>query len=105
MPEITMRPVWSVRALTIRRTAAAWFIKGSRKLDFVSRGRCVADEKFDRIFSNQFSTVLRVPLIVGRGSTGACLPQPRGAENLLSDEELEVKFRTNAGYGLPEGRL
>jgi 2-methylcitrate dehydratase PrpD len=71
-------------------------VRDPAKLDLASRVRCVADEECDRIFPNQFPAVLRVRL--EDGSTWAARdPHNRGGpENPLTDDELEVKFRTNA---------
>jgi len=60
-----------------------------------------ADEECDRIFPNQFPTVLRVHLKSGGVGEARVSRNRGGPENPLSDEELEVKFRTNAGRALP----
>ncbi|HEX6710926.1 MAG TPA: MmgE/PrpD family protein [Rubrobacter sp.] len=67
------------------------------KLDLASRVRCVADEECDRIFPNQFPAVLRVRLKSGEVREARIAHNRGGPENPLSDEELEVKFRANAG--------
>ena len=72
------------------------------KLDLASRVRCFADEACDRIFPNQFPAVLRVRLKSGEVREARVLRNRGGPENPLSDEELEVKFRTNAGRVLAE---
>jgi 2-methylcitrate dehydratase PrpD len=80
-------------------------VKDPVKLDLASRVRCVADEECDRIFPNQFPAVLRVQLKSGEARE-ARVPHNRGGpENPLSDEDLETKFRTNAGRVLPEERI
>ncbi len=71
------------------------------KLDLASRVRCFADEECDRIFPNQFPAVLRVRLKNGEVQEARVSHNRGGPENPLSDEELEVKFRTNAGRALP----
>jgi 2-methylcitrate dehydratase PrpD len=71
------------------------------KLDLASRVRCVADEECDSIFPNQFPAVLRVRLKNGEVRESRVSHNRGGPENPLSDEELEVKFRTNAGRVLP----
>jgi 2-methylcitrate dehydratase PrpD len=71
------------------------------KLDLASRVRCFADEECDRIFPNQFPAVLRVRLKNGEAQEARVSHNRGGPENPLSDEELEVKFRTNAGRVLP----
>ena len=72
------------------------------KLDLASRVRCVADEECERVFPNQFPAVLRVLLKGGEEREAKILHNRGGPENPLSDEELEVKFRDNAGRALPE---
>jgi len=75
------------------------------KLDLASRVRCVADEECNRIFPNQFPAVLRVRLENGE-VRGARVSHNRGGpENPLSDEELEIKFRTNAKRALSADRV
>jgi 2-methylcitrate dehydratase PrpD len=71
------------------------------KLDLASRVRCVADAECDRIFPNQFPAVLRVRLKSGEAREARISHNRGGPENPLSDEELEVKFRANAGRALP----
>jgi 2-methylcitrate dehydratase PrpD len=71
------------------------------KLDLASRVRCFADEECGRIFPNQFPAVLRVRLKNGEVRESRVSHNRGGPENPLSDEELEVKFRTNAGRVLP----
>jgi 2-methylcitrate dehydratase PrpD len=71
------------------------------KLDLASRVRCAADEECDRIFPNQFPAVLRVRLKNGEVQEVRVSHNRGGPENPLSDEELEVKFRTNAGRAQP----
>jgi 2-methylcitrate dehydratase PrpD len=66
------------------------------KLDLASRVRCVADEECDRIFPNQFPAVLRVRLKSGDVREARVSHNRGGPENPLSDEELEIKFRSNA---------
>jgi 2-methylcitrate dehydratase PrpD len=75
------------------------------KLDLASRVRCFADEECDRIFPNQFPAVLRVHLKGGEVREARVSRNRGGPENPLSDEELEVKFRTNAGRVLAERRV
>ena len=76
-------------------------VQDSRKLDLASRVRCVTDEECDRIFPNQFPAVLRVRLKSGEEREARVSHNRGGPENPLSDEELETKFRTNAGQVLP----
>jgi 2-methylcitrate dehydratase PrpD len=71
------------------------------KLDLASRVRCFEDEECDRIFPNQFPAVLRVHLKNGEVREARVSCNRGGPENPLSNEELEVKFRTNAGRVLP----
>ena len=76
-------------------------MKDAAKLDLASRVRCVADAECDRIFPNQFPAVLRVRLKSGEAREARVSHNRGGPENPLSDEDLEVKFRTNAGRVLP----
>jgi 2-methylcitrate dehydratase PrpD len=80
-------------------------VKDLAKLDLASRVRCVADAECDRIFPNQFPAVLRVRLKSGEVQEARVSHNRGGPENPLSDEELEVKFRTNAGRVLPGERV
>jgi 2-methylcitrate dehydratase PrpD len=80
-------------------------VKDLAKLDLASRVRCVADAECDRIFPNQFPAVLRVRLKSGEAREARVSHNRGGPENTLSDEELEVKFRTNAGRVLPGERV
>ena len=64
--------------------------------------RCVSDEECDSIFPNQFPAVLRVRLRSGEVREARVSHNRGGSENPLGDEELEVKFRTNAGRALSE---
>jgi 2-methylcitrate dehydratase PrpD len=76
-------------------------VKDAAKLDLASRVRCVADAECDRIFPNQFPAVLRVRLKSGEAREARVSHNRGGPENPLSDEDLEVKFHTNAGRVLP----
>ena len=76
-------------------------VKDPVKLDLASRVRCIADAECDRIFPNQFPAVLRVRLKSGEAREARISHNRGGPENPLSDEELEVKFRANAGIALP----
>ncbi|MCA1718236.1 MAG: MmgE/PrpD family protein [Actinobacteria bacterium] len=80
-------------------------VRDPAKLDLASRVRCVADEECDRIFPNQFPAVLRVRSENGEVRKARVSHNRGGPENPLSDEELEVKFRTNAGQVLSAGRV
>jgi len=75
------------------------------KLDLASRVRCIADEECDRIFPNQFPAVLRIRLKSGEVREARVSRNRGGPENPLSDDELEAKFRTNAGRVLAEQRV
>ncbi|QIN78529.1 MmgE/PrpD family protein [Rubrobacter marinus] len=77
-------------------------VKEPLKLDLAARVRCVADEECERVFPNQFPAVLRVRLKGGEEREARVMHNRGGPENPLSDEELEVKFRDNAGRALPE---
>jgi 2-methylcitrate dehydratase PrpD len=76
-------------------------VKDPVKLDLASRVRCTADAECDRIFPNQFPAVLRVRLKSGEAREARISHNRGGPENPLSDEELEIKFRANAGVALP----
>ena len=80
-------------------------VKDPVKLDLASRVRCVADAECDRIFPNQFPAVLRVRLKSGEAREVRISHNRGGLENPLSDEELEVKFRANAGRVLQGERV
>ncbi|HET7270401.1 MAG TPA: MmgE/PrpD family protein [Rubrobacter sp.] len=80
-------------------------VKDPARLDLASRVRCVPDEECDRIFPNQFPAVLRVRLKSGEVLESRVSHNRGGPENPLSDEELEVKFRANAGRVLSEQDL
>ena len=80
-------------------------VKDPVKLDLASRVRCVADAECDRIFPNQFPAVLRVRLKSGEAREVRISHNRGGPENPLSDEELEVKFRANAGRVLQGERV
>ena len=80
-------------------------VKDPVKLDLASRVRCTADAECDRIFPNQFPAVLRVRLKSGEAREARISHNRGGPENPLSDEELEVKFRANAGTALPAERV
>jgi 2-methylcitrate dehydratase PrpD len=71
------------------------------KLDLASRVRCVADEECNRTFPNQFPAVLRVRLKSGEAREVRVSHNRGGPENSLSDEELDLKFRTSAERTLP----
>lgn len=75
------------------------------KLGLASLVRCVADEECDRIFPNQFPAALRIRLKSGEEREARVSHNRGGPENPLSDEELETKFRTNAGRVLPVGQV
>jgi 2-methylcitrate dehydratase PrpD len=75
------------------------------KLDLASRVRCTADAECDRIFPNQFPAVLRVRLKSGEAREARISHNRGGPENPLSDQELEVKFRANAGRVLQGERV
>ncbi len=80
-------------------------VRDPAKLNLASRVRCVADEECDRIFPNQFPAVLRVRLENGEEREARVSHNRGGPENPLSDEELEVKFHTNAERTLPADRV
>jgi 2-methylcitrate dehydratase PrpD len=75
------------------------------KLGLASKVRCVPDDECDRIFPNQFPAVLRVRLGSGEVREIRVSYNRGGPQNPLSDEELEIKFRTNAERTLPPERV
>jgi 2-methylcitrate dehydratase PrpD len=75
------------------------------KLDLASRVRCVPDDECDRIFPNQFPAVLRLRLENGEVREARVLHNRGGPQNPLTDEELGIKFRTNAERALPAERV
>ena len=77
-------------------------VKDPVKLDLAARVRCVSDEECHSIFPDQFPAVLRVRLRSGEVREARVSHNRGGPENPLGDEELEVKFRTNAGRALSE---
>jgi len=80
-------------------------VRDPAKLDLASKVRCVPDDECDRIFPNQFPAVLRVRLGSREVREARVSHNRGGPQNPLSDEELELKFRTNAGRTLPPGRV
>lgn len=62
----------------------------------------VADDECTRIFPNQFPAVLVAELTDGEVVTERVLVNRGGPQNPLSDDEVELKFRDNAGRHLPE---
>ncbi|MBX6765387.1 MAG: MmgE/PrpD family protein [Rubrobacteraceae bacterium] len=79
--------------------------KDPRKLRLASLVRCVADEECTRIFPRQFPAVLRVRLYDGGTRIVRVLHNRGGPENPLSDEELAVKFRSNASRVFDRSRV
>ena len=75
------------------------------KLDLASRVRCVSDDECDSIFPNQFPAVLRLRLEGGEVREARVLYNRGGPQNPLTDEELGIKFRTNAERALPAERV
>ena len=72
------------------------------KLRLASLVTCHADEECTAVFPNQFPAVLRARLRGGEVREARVMHNRGGPENPLSDEELETKFRANAGRALPE---
>nr|MDT0661238.1 MmgE/PrpD family protein [Micromonospora sp. DSM 115978] len=67
----------------------------------MARVEVVADERCDAIFPNQFPAVLRVVTTDGREWVEEVLTNRGGPARPLSDAELALKFRDNAGTRLP----
>jgi 2-methylcitrate dehydratase PrpD len=76
-------------------------VEDPTKLELAARVRCVADEECTRVFPNQFPAVLRVRMKNGKVHEARVMHNRGGPDNPLSDEELEVKFRSNAERVLP----
>ncbi|MGI5176638.1 MmgE/PrpD family protein [Dactylosporangium sp. CA-152071] len=62
----------------------------------------VADDECTRIFPEQFPAVLTAELADGSAVTERVLVNRGGPQHPLSDDEVELKFRDNAGRHLPE---
>lgn len=80
-------------------------VRDPLKLDLASKVRCVPDDECDRIFPNQFPAVLSVRLGSGEVREARISHNRGGPQNPLSDEELELKFRTNAERAFPSERV
>lgn len=66
------------------------------KLDLAAKVRCFADEECDRIYPYQFPAILRVHLQDGSIREARVLVNRGSPDDPLSDEELALKFSTNA---------
>ncbi|TMR32096.1 MmgE/PrpD family protein [Nonomuraea zeae] len=75
------------------------------RLELASRVRCVADERASEIFPRAFAAVLRVRLLDGSALEHRVDSSRGGPEHPLSADELETKFRSNAGQALPQGQV
>lgn len=75
-------------------------VRDARALALAARVRCVPDAACDRIFPNQFPAVLRVRLKDGQVREARINANWGGPEHPLSDAELDMKFRLNAGRTL-----
>lgn len=80
-------------------------VRDPLKLELASRVRCVPDPECDAIFPNQLPAILRVRLKNGENREARVFYNRGGPENPLSESELEVKFRTNAGSVLSQESL
>ncbi|MEV0198872.1 MmgE/PrpD family protein [Nonomuraea sp. NPDC050691] len=69
-------------------------------LALAARVRCVADERASELFPQAFAAVLRVRLRDGSTREHRVDSSRGGPERPLTREELEVKFRSNAGRAL-----
>ncbi|WP_312887941.1 MmgE/PrpD family protein [Nonomuraea rhodomycinica] len=69
-------------------------------LALAARVRCVADERASELFPRAFAAVLRVRLRDGSTREHRVDSSRGGPERPLTREELEVKFRSNAGRAL-----
>lgn len=77
-------------------------VEDERKLHLASLVSCHADAACTEVFPNQFPAVLRARLKDGKTREARVMHNRGGPENPLSDEELETKFRSNAGRALAE---
>ena len=75
-------------------------VRDPRYLDLTAKVQVVANAECDAIFPNQFPAVLRVRTQVGETLEEKVLANRGGPDNPLSAEELQIKFRANAGRRL-----
>jgi 2-methylcitrate dehydratase PrpD len=75
-------------------------VSDSRYLELAAKVQVVANAECDAIFPNQFPAVLRVQTKAGETSEEKVLANRGGPGNPLSAEELQIKFRANAGRRL-----
>ncbi|MER5623532.1 MmgE/PrpD family protein [Streptosporangium sp. NPDC002544] len=71
-----------------------------RRRALMAKVEVVADERCDQIFPEQFPAVLCVRTADGRKWTEEVLANRGGPQRPLSEEELGLKFRDNAGRAL-----
>jgi 2-methylcitrate dehydratase PrpD len=71
-----------------------------RYLELAAKVQVVANAECDAIFPNQFPAVLRVQTKSGATLEEKVLANRGGPDNPLSAEELQIKFRANAGRRL-----
>ncbi|MFI7635590.1 MmgE/PrpD family protein [Nonomuraea sp. NPDC049400] len=71
------------------------------RLELAKRVRCVADERASEIFPRAFAAVMRVRLRDGSVLEHRVDSSRGGPEHPLTQDELAVKFRANAGRALP----
>ena len=76
-------------------------VENPTKLKLAGLVRCVVDEECNKVFPDQFPAALRVRLKDGEVREARVMHNRGGPEKPLSDEELEIKFRSNAERALP----
>jgi 2-methylcitrate dehydratase PrpD len=75
-------------------------VSDPRYLDLAAKVQVVANAECDAIFPSQFPAVLRVQTKSGAKLEEKALVNRGGPDNPLSAEELQIKFRANAGRRL-----
>ena len=76
-------------------------VRDPHYLELAAKVQVVANAECDAIFPNQFPAVLRVQTKMGEALEEKVLANRGGPDNPLSAEELQIKFRANAGRRLP----
>jgi len=76
--------------------------RDERYLTLSSRVKIVADPECDRIFPNQFPSIVRLTTTSGAVLEERVMANRGGPGRPLSREELRVKFADNAGRTLPQ---
>ena len=71
-------------------------VRNPRYLELAAKVRCYADPECDAIFPNQFPAILRIRTASGEVLEEKVLANRGGPGNLLSSDELKIKFMANA---------